>query len=90
MKKILYVNNGGPAPNQRQIFAYDVQPDGTIKNRRLFIDFTGEKGPGGPDGMKVDVSGIFIPQAWEACGLYRPRASARERFRLRKECGSPT
>ena len=47
-EKILYVNNGGPAPNQRQIFAYDVQPDGTVKNRRLFIDFTGEKGPGRP------------------------------------------
>ena len=56
-EKILYVNNGGPGPNQRQIFAYDVQPDGRIKNRRLFIDFTGEKGPGGPDGMKVDVMG---------------------------------
>lgn len=56
-EKILYVNNGGPNPNQRQIFAYDVQSDGTVKNRRLFIDFTGEKGSGGPDGMKVDVRG---------------------------------
>jgi gluconolactonase len=56
-EKILYVNNGGPGPNQRQIFAYDVQSDGTVKNRRLFADFTGEKGPGGPDGMKVDVMG---------------------------------
>jgi gluconolactonase len=56
-EKILYVNNGGPGPNQRQIFAYDVQPDGTVKNRRLFANFTGEKGPGGPDGMKVDVMG---------------------------------
>jgi gluconolactonase len=56
-EKILYVNNGGPAPNQRQIFAYDVQSDGTVNNKRLFIDFTGEKGPGGPDGMKVDVLG---------------------------------
>ena len=56
-EKILYVNNGGPGANQRQIFAYDVQPDGTVKNRRLFADFTGEKGPGGPDGMKVDVMG---------------------------------
>jgi len=56
-EKILYVNNGGPGPNQRQIFAYDVLPDGTVKNKRLFIDFTGEKGPGGPDGMKVDVLG---------------------------------
>ena len=56
-EKILYVNNGGPGPNQRQIFAYDLQSDGTVKNRRLFADFTGEKGPGGPDGMKVDAMG---------------------------------
>src|ERR1700681_3248940 len=56
-ERVLYVNNGGPGPNQRQIFAYDVQADGTVKNRRLLIDFTGEKGPGGPDGMKVDVLG---------------------------------
>jgi gluconolactonase len=56
-EKILYVNNGGPLPNQRQIFAYDVQSDGTVKNRRLFIDFTGESGLGGPDGMKVDRQG---------------------------------
>ena len=56
-EKILYVNNGEPGPNQRQIFAYDVQSDDTVKNRRLFIDFTGEKGPGGPDGMKVDLMG---------------------------------
>jgi len=56
-EKILYVNNGGPAPNQRQIFAYDVQPDGTVKNRRLFADFTGVPGLGGPDGMKVDRQG---------------------------------
>jgi gluconolactonase len=56
-EKILYVNNGGPLPNQRQIFAYDVQSDDTIKNRRLFIDFTGEPGLGGPDGMKVDRQG---------------------------------
>jgi gluconolactonase len=56
-EKILYVNNGGPTPSQRQIFAYDVQPDGTVKNRRLFADFTGEKGLGGPDGMKVDTLG---------------------------------
>ena len=56
-EKTLYVNNGGPGPNQRQIFAYDVQADGTISSRRLLIDFTGEKGLGGPDGMKVDVLG---------------------------------
>jgi len=55
--KILYVTNGGPAPNQRKIFAYDIQPDGTVKNRRVVVDLTGEKGLGGPDGVKVDRKG---------------------------------
>ena len=56
-EKILYVTNGGPAPNQRKIFAYDVQSDGTVKNRRVLVDLTGEKGLGGPDGVKVDRQG---------------------------------
>lgn len=56
-EKILYVNNGGPMPKQKQIFAYDVQSNDTVTNRRLFIDFTGERGLGGPDGMEVDRQG---------------------------------
>jgi hypothetical protein len=42
---LLYVTN---APISKQIFAYDVQPDDTVQNRRLFIDLAGEKGLGGP------------------------------------------
>ncbi len=50
-EKILYVNgNGG-------IKRYDVRPDGTLENGRLFIDMTSDKTPGGPDGMKVDQKG---------------------------------
>ena len=33
-EKMLYVSNGGPAPNQRKIFAYDIQADDTVKNSR--------------------------------------------------------
>jgi gluconolactonase len=56
-EKTLFVTNGGPAPNQRKIFAYDVQSGDTVKNRRVFLDLTGEKGLGGPDGVKVDRKG---------------------------------
>src|SRR5581483_1314749 len=52
-EKTLYVTNGGPAPNQRKIFAYDIQSDGSVNNRRVLLDLTGEKGLGGPDGVKV-------------------------------------
>lgn len=62
-EKILYANNGGPAPNQRKIFAYDIQPDGTVKNRRTIVDLTGEKGLGGPDGVKVDRQGNIYTAA---------------------------
>ena len=37
---------------------YNVQPDDTVKNGRLFIDMSSDKsGPGGPDGVRVDSKG---------------------------------
>jgi gluconolactonase len=57
-EKILYIavsDLDSPA-----IDAYDVQPDGTVANRRLFFDakklVTAER-PGPPDGIKVDAKG---------------------------------
>ncbi|MGA2215286.1 MAG: SMP-30/gluconolactonase/LRE family protein, partial [Bryobacteraceae bacterium] len=50
-EKVLYVNGDGG------IRRYDVLPDGTIKNGRVFIDMRVDKTPGGPDGMKVDLKG---------------------------------
>lgn len=50
-EKILYINgNGG-------IRRYDVRADGSLENGRVFIDMSGDKAIGGPDGMKVDVLG---------------------------------
>jgi gluconolactonase len=57
-EKTLYVSNSDP---ERAIWmAYDVKPDGTLANGRLFFDATdkvkaGKKGL--PDGMKVDARG---------------------------------
>jgi gluconolactonase len=57
-EKILYVANSDP---QRAVWmAYDVKPDGTIANGRVFFDATSLVGPskkGLPDGMKVDKVG---------------------------------
>lgn len=44
----------GAGPN---ILQYDVQADGSLSNRRVLIDMSREKVPGGADGMKVDVRG---------------------------------
>jgi len=52
-EKILYLNDTG----KRIIDAYDVKPDGTLTNKRLFADLASEEKKGNPDGMKVDSEG---------------------------------
>jgi gluconolactonase len=57
-QKTLYV--GVSDPKDAKVYAYDVQPDGTVANRRLFFDATplvNEQRVGLPDGMKVDEHG---------------------------------
>ena len=49
---ILYVND----TRRKHIRAWDVRPDGSIFNGRLFAETLGTE-PGGPDGMRVDVEG---------------------------------
>jgi len=53
-ERTLYVANmRGP----RAWMAWDVQPDGSIANSRVFFDVTDIEGTGVPDGMKVDSKG---------------------------------
>jgi gluconolactonase len=47
-EKVLYVMAQEPG----RIYAYDVQPDGLLANRRVFTDLSAF-----PDGMKVDIMG---------------------------------
>lgn len=47
--KTLYVNESA----QLKVWAYDIRPDGTVENKRLFHTFEGY----GMDGMKCDVRG---------------------------------
>jgi len=52
-EKTLYVADSS---RRLHIRAFDVKPDGTLENGRIFIEMrTGE--PGGPDGLKVDTEG---------------------------------
>lgn len=51
-ESLLYINDS----RRCHIRVFDVNPDGSISNGRLFTDVTGE-GLGIPDGMKVDVEG---------------------------------
>jgi Gluconolactonase len=52
-EKVLYVND----TQQGIIRAFDVQPDGTLANGRLFATLKAEGKRGAPDGMKVDTKG---------------------------------
>jgi gluconolactonase len=51
--KKLYVDDS----TQRNIRVYDFQPDGTLRNGRIFGEEPGRKGEGVPDGMKLDMAG---------------------------------
>ncbi len=54
-EKYLYVGNSDAA---RKIWMrFDVRPDGSIANGKLFYDVTKEAADGLPDGMKVDTKG---------------------------------
>lgn len=70
-EKTLYVNDSASPPD-RVVRAYDVQPDGSLKNHRIFVDMNGLPA-GGPDGCKVDARGNL----WVAGLLEDPAAPIR-------------
>jgi len=49
----LYVDDSA----QRDIRVYDFQPDGTLRNGRIFGEEPGAQGEGVPDGMRLDQAG---------------------------------
>ena len=53
-ENLLYVAN---TREDMHIKAFDVQPDGSVANGRIFADMSSDEPDGVPDGMKVDVDG---------------------------------
>jgi gluconolactonase len=51
----MYVSN--TEASRKVIMAYDVAPDGSVANGRVFADGTADTAPGMPDGLKVDRQG---------------------------------
>lgn len=73
-EKILYVNNTAG----EHILAYDVQPDGTLRNRRNFAKYedltiTGGKIGGGGDGFTVDTNGRVYAAAGGSVQVFSPK-----------------
>jgi gluconolactonase len=54
---------GEVGDKHKAIMRYEVQPDGTLKNGRLFFDFTNAPGEDGLDGIKVDQKGNLYVSA---------------------------
>ena len=68
----LYVIDSHPTVGgNRKIWAFAIQADGSLKERRLIYDFG--KGRGG-DGIRLDVKGNL----WVAAGINQPRGNAGE------------
>jgi len=52
-EKYLYVDDSFT----KTYWRFDVQPDGSLTNKKLLIDMSSSKEPGVPDGMKIDRKG---------------------------------
>lgn len=62
-EKVLYVANSEGPP---AVHAFDVQPDGTLANGRVFLSDVGW-----PDGIKVDVNGnLYVTTNTNRVGIY--------------------
>ena len=60
-EKYLYIGNWDD--NRKVVYRYELQPDGTVKNGKLFYDFTPVKGEDAIDGIKVDTAGNLYVSA---------------------------
>jgi len=54
-EKYFYVDNWDE--KKKVVMRYEVQPDGTLKNGKVFFDLTSAPGEDALDGMKVDQHG---------------------------------
>ena len=60
-EKYLYVSNWDE--KHKAVNRYEVQPDGTLRNGKLFFDFTAILGEDALDGLKVDTAGNLYVSA---------------------------
>lgn len=73
-EKVVYVNNTGG----EYVLAFDVQPDGTLRNRRNFAKYedltiTGGKIGGGGDGFTIDTQGRIYAAAGGSVQVFSPQ-----------------
>jgi gluconolactonase len=82
--KTLYVaQSHGPAPI---IMAYPLKADGSIEGGKVFFNCKELKGPGAPDGIKVDAKGNVFSTGPGGCLILNPEGKLLGRIL----CGRPT
>lgn len=69
-EKTFYVDNSDE--KNRYWRKYDVQPDGTLTNGKLFFDVNNVKEEGNPDGMKVDSLGNIYSSGPAGIWVFSP------------------
>ena len=78
-ERILYVTN---TRERMYIAAYDVQPDGSVSNGRVFADMSSDEPDGVPDGMKVDSEGNVYSTGPGGCWVFDPEGNHLGTIRL--------
>jgi gluconolactonase len=82
--KILYVaQSHGPLP---VIMAYPLKADGSAEAGKVFYNCKDLKGPGAPDGIKVDAKGNVFSTGPGGCLIFNPEGKLLGRIL----CGRPT
>src|SRR5213595_3939309 len=72
-EKYLYV--GDWDEKKKVVMCYEVQPDGSVRNGKLFFDMTNAPGEDAIDGMKIDRAGTFTSLGREVCGSFHRKAN---------------
>jgi gluconolactonase len=73
-ERYLYVGNWDLA--RKVLMRYDVAPDGTLRNGKVFHDFTRESEPVALDGVKVDLEGNVYVSAPGGVWILSPAGTA--------------
>lgn len=76
-ESVLYVNDS----REGTIRAFDVNPDGTVSNARLFYKAVGKE-PGNPDGMKCDAEGNVYVTGPGGIHVVDPRGNLLGRLKM--------
>src|SRR5204862_5820426 len=72
-EKFFYVDNWDD--HKRVVMSYEVQPDGSIRNGKLFFDMTSAGTEDALDGLKVDKAGNLYVSGPGGFWIYRHRAN---------------